>query len=107
MLLGLDGRDFEIDLSSKNATKLRAQLQPWLDRARPAGHRPAKKTARIVTGKHGASGYNSEQLTAVRTWARKNGWPNLSDRGKVAAEVLAAFEAAGGVTMTSPEFSSL
>lgn len=95
----IEGRAYEIDLSTKNAVKMRADFQRWVDRARPVGRHAQKKPV-----KHGASGYNAVQLTAIRAWARKNGWPNLSDRGKVPAEIIAAYDAAGGVT---PEFSSL
>jgi hypothetical protein len=104
VLFSLDGNEREIDLSKKNAAKLRATLQPWLDRSRPVGK---KTTTREPAVKHGASGYDSEQLQAVRNWARKNGWPDLSPRGRVPADVRVAFEAAGGLTIQKPEFSSL
>lgn len=30
----------------------------------------------------------------IRAWARKNGWPELSDRGRIAQDILAAYVAA-------------
>ena len=36
----------------------------------------------------------AEQLQQIRLWARSNGYPDLSDRGRIPAEVEAAFEAA-------------
>jgi hypothetical protein len=86
---GLDGKSYEIDLSEKNQAKLRGCLQPFIDNARPAG---GKATKQPVQRSGGPSGYGREQLAAIRDWARRNGWPELSDKGRVPAEVLAAFE---------------
>nr|WP_330359970.1 histone-like nucleoid-structuring protein Lsr2 [Mycobacteroides abscessus] len=36
---------------------------------------------------------SKEQLAAIRQWARKNGY-EVSDRGRIKAEVVEAFEAA-------------
>ena len=41
-----------------------------------------------------AKAAKSTDLADVRAWARKNGWPNISDRGRVSAEVMEAYEAA-------------
>jgi hypothetical protein len=35
-----------------------------------------------------------EQLEATRSWARANGWPELSSRGRIPGAVQAAFDAA-------------
>ena len=42
---GLDGAQYEIDLSNKNAAKLRRALQPWADVARRVRGR-TRRTAR-------------------------------------------------------------
>ncbi|GAA2131477.1 Lsr2 family protein [Nocardioides bigeumensis] len=83
---GLDGATYEIDLNDKNAGKLRDALAPYLGHARKvtgAGRRGRKSSG-------GGSGPNPKQ---VRDWARSNGY-EVSDRGRVPADVIAAFEAA-------------
>lgn len=93
----LEGTDYEIDLSKKNATKLRSVLGPFVAAARVSGkkfNRPSKPGAPSVL----ASGYNSDQLTAIRTWANGNGF-TVSLRGRVPADVIEAFEKAGGLSV--------
>lgn len=52
------------------------------------------KAARATRTKVSSNGKASkEQLTAVREWARANGH-DVSDRGRIKAEVFEAFEAA-------------
>ena len=47
---GLDGVSYEIDLSAKNAAKLRNELKPWLEAGRRVGGRflGGTKVGRIV-----------------------------------------------------------
>ena len=91
---GLDGRNYEIDLSRKNATRLRTFLQEFIDHARPAGRTKGQvKAVTTPPRKAGApSGYNREQLSAIRHWARRNGYPDLSSKGRVPAEIIEAYE---------------
>jgi hypothetical protein len=84
---GLDGTTYEIDLSSKNAAKLRDALAPYVGHARKVGGR------RSGGGRRSAGSGNGPSAREIREWARANGW-NLSDRGRVAAEVRQAYEAA-------------
>lgn len=89
---GLDGVSYEIDLSTGHAQELRSALEKFVASARKiTGKRAAAAAAAPArtTGK-GKSGHD---LGAVRDWARNNGF-EVSDRGRVAANVIAAFEAA-------------
>ncbi|PKI89872.1 hypothetical protein CW368_11955 [Actinomycetales bacterium SN12] len=89
----LDGRAYEIDLSETNAQALRDALQPWIEAGRPvsAGGSQAGRGRR---GPQGASGSGAKRdLAAVRSWARENGH-EVSDRGRVPASVLEAYDAA-------------
>jgi hypothetical protein len=82
----LDGVDYEIDLSSENAERLRAALQPFVANARRAA------TSRKKAG--GArSSSSGRDLAAIRSWARDNGVP-VSQRGRIAASVIAQYDAA-------------
>ena len=90
----LNGSQYEIDLSSKNATKLASVLAPFIAAARNAGRKPASHTTNRKSP--GGSGYNSEQLKAVREWAVQNGF-KVNEKGRIAGEILLAFEQAQAV----------
>lgn len=79
----LDGVSYEIDLNAKNAARLRDALAPWVGSARRvSGRRTRRGTGRGATGRN----------TEIREWARANGY-DVRDRGRIPAEVVAAFEA--------------
>lgn len=88
---GLDGVEYEIDLSEKNAGDLRDALAPWLGHARKVGGR--RKAGR-VSGDGKSSAKGSESSTSdIRAWAQANGY-EVSSRGRVSAEVREAYEKA-------------
>lgn len=87
---GIDGVTYEIDLSTKNAEKLRKQLQPWVDHARRVSGR--RRTARTGSSRPRAK-IDREQSTAIREWAAKNGH-QVSSRGRIPETVVEAFNAA-------------
>lgn len=71
---GIDGKNFEIDLSKRNATALRKVLQPYVERARHAGRGPARgRQARSGSGRAGAvtlfSQLDPEEKDRFRSWA--------------------------------------
>jgi hypothetical protein len=80
----LDGTSYEIDLNEKNAAKLRDALSGYI------GHARKVSTTRKRRGSVTSSGPSAREL---RDWARSNGY-EVSDRGRVPAEVREAFEAA-------------
>ena len=82
---GLDGVSYEIDLSDANAKKLRDDFSAWTGHARRAGG--AKRPA----ARRGSSRRND--LSAVRDWARENGY-KVSDRGRISAEIQNAYDKA-------------
>lgn len=86
----LDGVNYEIDLSAGNAAELRDALASWVGHARRTGGRAsgARRSAGAARARSG-----SRDLTAVRSWARDNGF-SVSDRGRVSSEVLTAYDAA-------------
>ena len=86
---GLDGTDYEIDLSTEHAQALRDALERYVTAARRSGG--ARRPARSGT-KAPAAGLNS---TEVREWAKAQGI-EVKDRGRVPADVVARFRAATG-----------
>ena len=85
---GLDGVDYEIDLSAGHADELHAALRTYIDHGRKVGGtsrrgpRPRRACGAIDT-------------TAVRSWAREQGI-DIKDRGRVAGGIAAKYEAAIG-----------
>ena len=66
---GLDGVSYEIDLSEKNAKKMREGLRPWVD----AGRRIGGSRRRRAVGTGGVS-VDRKQSADIREWARKSGY---------------------------------
>lgn len=88
---GLDGVTYEIDLSAENAAKLREEFAGWVGAARRSGGRRTTP-ARSGRGSSSGSGKASD-ASVIRAWAAENGH-TVSDRGRIPAEVRAAYEAA-------------
>ena len=88
---GLDGVNYTIDLSEKNAGKLRKALDPYLTVAsrigRAAGHGRISSRAAAAPVRS-----NRDQNQAIREWAVKNGY-DVSDRGRIPSSVAEAFHA--------------
>ena len=84
----LDGRPMEIDLSSANAAKLRKALEPYIE----AGRR-VRGGGRVATATATPPARTSEETQAIREWARASGY-RVSDRGRISAEVIAAYNSA-------------
>ncbi|KAA8884419.1 Lsr2 family protein [Nocardia colli] len=80
----IDGVAYEIDLSTKNAGKLRVTLEPWAEKARKTGRLKRKGTGKAT------SATDREQTAAIREWARKHGH-NVSTRGRIPADIVAAY----------------
>ena len=87
VVFGLDGTSYEIDLTKKNAAKLRDALAPWV----AAGRRTGGSRGGARRGRGRAS--RGSQAGDVRTWARSNGY-QVSERGRISAEIQAAYTAA-------------
>jgi hypothetical protein len=80
---GLEGVEYEIDLSDKNADKLRAALADYV----AAGTRIGRRT-----GTRGQRTQSGPAAREVRDWARSNGY-QVPDRGRIPGEVRQAFDA--------------
>ncbi|QEM43540.1 histone-like nucleoid-structuring protein Lsr2 [Mycolicibacterium grossiae] len=84
----LRGVTYQIDLTKANVAKLDKALKPFVEAATKVGG--SRRSSRKSAAKTGPS---REQLAAIREWARKNGH-EVSDRGRLKAEVVQAFEEA-------------
>lgn len=88
----LDGSTYEIDLNDEHAKELRDVLEPWVASGRRAGRAPARRTAGRSPRATPASS-DREQTQIIRDWGRQHGH-RVSDRGRLSAELIAAYEAA-------------
>jgi hypothetical protein len=90
---GLDGVQYEIDLSEEHAFALRNDIGQWSDYARRiGGRRKHKAKDKAQTNGHKASASPSS-AAEIRAWAQSQG-VEVPPRGRVPADVRAAFEQA-------------
>lgn len=87
---GLDGTDYEIDLSAPHAKALRKAAEKYIKAGRKAGRSP-RRPAR-TNGRGRAGGPNPSE---VREWAKSQG-VKVSDRGRVSTDLIVKFKAATG-----------
>lgn len=91
----VDGTAYEIDLSSENIAEFKSAIGGFIESARKV------KTTSNGRRQRGTPTTDLRErrvrLNEVREWARENGY-SVSSRGRVSAEVLAAFENRGSVT---------
>ncbi len=92
----LDGTAYEIDLADENAAAFRDELAPYVAAARSVSA-GAGASGLGSTGSGGAARRQKRagqrDYTPVREWAAQNGY-TLSDRGRIPATVLEAYDAA-------------
>jgi hypothetical protein len=88
---GLDGVEYEIDLSTANYEKLRDAMAPWVAVARRTGGR-RKRTTTGAAPKAASSGGDTN-TSDIRAWAQETGL-EVSSRGRISAEVRDAYEKA-------------
>ena len=86
---GLDGVNYTIDLSEKNAAKLRKALDPYLSVAtrvgRSGGSPLTRRSPAPSTGRA-----SRDQNQAIREWATKNGY-EVSERGRIPSSIVEAY----------------
>jgi hypothetical protein len=93
----LDGVSYEIDLTADNARELRESFSRWVGHARKlgSGSRAGGRQQRggSSSRRSGSGSGSSGDATAIREWARENGY-EVSERGRISAEIRSAYEAA-------------
>lgn len=91
VLFSVDGTAYEIDLTDENAAALRAALEPFIAAARSVSR------AAAASGRGGSARTQKRSgqrdYAPVREWAAQNGY-TVSERGRVPASVLEAYDAA-------------
>jgi hypothetical protein len=78
----LDSKSYEVDLSRRNAAKLRKELEPYIEAGRIT-RRPTRKRSAPDT-----------DSVAVRKWAQSNGIA-VNKRGRIPQDIVVKFHEAG------------
>ena len=79
----LDGRSYEIDLSAKNAAKLRAALDVYVE----YGTRSGRASATAGRGGRTSAGAGRNENQAIRIWAEEQGY-DVATRGRISQEIV-------------------
>jgi hypothetical protein len=92
---GIDGTQYEIDLSKKNAARLREALAPFVAAAAKIG-RGGISSSRARDGRGRAPVPSGrDQNRAIRQWAQAKGI-EVSDRGRIKREIVERYNAEAG-----------
>lgn len=86
---GLDGVEYEIDLSDDNAADLRDSLARFIEYARRTAGR---KVQRSTERRNESLSDQRARTQQIRSWARENGY-SVAERGRISADIREAFTA--------------
>ncbi|MBM7366330.1 histone-like nucleoid-structuring protein Lsr2 [Gordonia hydrophobica] len=83
----LDGKNYEFDTSPEHAEEFRNHVATYVAASRNSG-------GRATTGRRATpTARTAPNTRTVRQWATENGY-TVSDRGRIPADIVAAYEAA-------------
>jgi hypothetical protein len=80
----LDGRDYEIDLCEKHSQKFDEVVKRFSDRARKVSTKMGRTKRRTTA--------HRRRSAEIRSWAKRSGM-EVSERGRIPAQVIAKYEA--------------
>lgn len=92
----IDGTQYEIDLSKKNANKMRELLQPYVAAGTKVGRGGVLAGGRSAAMRsRSAAGSDRDQNKAIREWAVSKGI-KVSDRGRIKQEIVERYNREAG-----------
>ncbi len=80
----LDGRDYEIDLCEKHSQKFDEVVKRFAERARKVSTKVGRTKRRTTA--------HRRRSAEIRAWAKRSGL-EVSDRGRIPAQVITKYEA--------------
>ncbi len=80
----LDGRDYEIDLCERHSQKFDEAVGRFTEKARRVSGRAGRAKRRTTA--------HRQRSADIRAWAKQSGM-EVSDRGRIPANVIAKYEA--------------
>ena len=90
---GLDGYHYEIDLSTKNANKLRSVLSAYVEKGSRISVRMSARGGSAA--RRGSAVAEREQNQAIRAWAQRKGIA-VAARGRIRQEVIDQYHQQAG-----------
>ena len=94
---GLDGQNYEMDLSTENVTALRKVIKPYVRKARKV-----HATSRTGTSDAPKSAKRNTDTPRIRQWAQEKGY-EVAERGQIHQRVRDAYYAAQKTSATSSQ----
>src|SRR4051794_22118033 len=73
MTFALEGQEYQIDLSDKNAKRLRDALAEFIEKARPVERPPMLTLAPSRTTRRQGNGGTRDDIGLIRSWAESQG----------------------------------
>jgi hypothetical protein len=92
---GLDGYSYEIDLSTKNANKLRNALAQYIEYGSRVSGRGGSNSSRAVGRARGGVVAEREQNKAIRAWAIRKGL-DVAARGRIRSDIIDQYHREAG-----------
>jgi hypothetical protein len=90
----VDGQEYEIDLSEKNAERFRSVLKEFVDVSREVEQPPVLSIAPARVSRRQSSGSGGrDDIAQIRAWAEAQGM-DVSARGRVKKEIIDAYDEA-------------
>lgn len=92
----VNGIDYEIDLSAKNAKEFHKKLDYYIDHATRVGGRKYRSAGTLTSGdevKRKPTRRDRDHVRAVREWAQDQGY-DIGVRGRIPTEIAEAYNAA-------------
>jgi len=93
VVFSVEDSAYSIDLTDAEADEFHETLKTYTSVASRRSSRPAQTRKSSSTAGSSGSGRTSEELAHVRAWAKENGY-EVSERGRIKAEILEAFDKA-------------
>jgi hypothetical protein len=84
---GLDGMDYEVDLSTRHAAEFRRLLAPFVERARRARPQRSRAMARTAASR--------ERSRQIRAWAEQQGFA-VAEHGRLPSNIIQEYDIAHG-----------
>jgi hypothetical protein len=91
----VDGVQYEIDLSKKNAAKMRNVLARYIEAGSNVGRVAGGAVRAAPPRGRGPATVDREQNRAIRDWAQSKGM-DVSDRGRIKQEIVDRYHAEAG-----------
>lgn len=94
IIYAVDGDEYEIDLSEKNAEKFRAALEDYINVSRKLEPQPPAPTSisRAGTRRRSSGSSGRHDIAEIRKWAEEKGI-EVAPRGRIKKEIVDQYDA--------------